>query len=140
MLLSCYKFLKCPSVFLRAQKGEIKGCLCINFDVTDFVLLSTAISDFSSMNQFTGREALFTSQEHYTKTFAETMDSLIDATVAECGEVPAMMDKAEKNDLISRLDRVGLFMIKGSVDYLAKVFDVSRYTIYSYLKEVRNSG
>ena len=68
------------------------------------------------------------------------MDSLIDATVAECGEVLAMMDKAEKNDLISRPDRVSLFMIKGSVDYLAKVFGGSRYTIYCYLKEVRNSG
>jgi predicted transcriptional regulator YheO len=140
MLLSCYRFLKCPTVFLRDQKGERKGCLCINFDVTDFVFLSTAFSDFSSLNQSTGREALFTSQEHYTKTFVETMDSLIDATVAECGEVPAMMDKAEKNDLISRLDRAGLFMIKGSVDYLARVFGVSRYAIYSYLKEERNFG
>jgi predicted transcriptional regulator YheO len=104
------------------------------------VFLSTAFSDFSSLNQSTGREALFTPQEHYTKTFDETMESLIDATVAECGKVPAMMDKAEKSGFISKLDRAGLFMIKGSADYLAKVFGVSRYTIYSYLKEVRNVG
>ena len=50
------------------------------------------------------------------------------------------MDKAEKSDLIRKLDRAGVFMIKGSVEYLAKVFGVSRYTIYSYLKEVRNVG
>jgi predicted transcriptional regulator YheO len=68
------------------------------------------------------------------------MESLIDATVAECGKVPAMMDKAEKNDFIRKLDRPGLFMIKESADYLAKVFGVSMCTIYSYLKEVRNVG
>ena len=67
------------------------------------------------------------------------MESVIDTTVAECGKLPAAMDKAEKNDLIRKLDRAGVFMIKGSVEYLAKVFGASRYTIYSYLKEVRNA-
>ena len=132
------KFLKCSTVFLRDQKGKVEGCLCINFNVTDFVFLSTGFSDFSSLNQSSDREALFTPQEHYTKSFAETMESVIDTAVAEFGKVPATMDKAEKKDLIRKLDRAGVFMIKGSVDYLAKVFGASRYTIYNYLKEVRN--
>jgi len=133
------KFLKCSTIFLRDQKGKIEGCFCINFDVTDFVVFSTAFSDFSSLKQSPDREALFTPQEHYTKSFTETMESVIDTTVAECGKLPAAMDKAEKNDLIRKLDRAGVFMIKGSVEYLAKVFGASRYTIYSYLKEVRNA-
>jgi predicted transcriptional regulator YheO len=132
------KFLKCSTVFLRDQKGKVEGCLCINFNVTDFVFLSTGFSDFSSLNQASDREAIFTPQEHYTKSFAETMESVIDTAVAEFGKVPATMDKAEKKDLIRKLDRAGVFMIKGSVDYLAKVFGASRYTVYNYLKEVRN--
>jgi len=133
------KFLKCSTIFLRDQKGKIEGCFCINFDVTDFVVFSTAFSDFSSLKQSLDREALFTAQEHYTKSFSETTESVIDTTVAECGKLPAAMDKTEKNDLIRKLDRAGVFMIKGSVEYLAKVFGASRYTIYSYLKEVRNA-
>ncbi len=132
------KFLKCSTVFLRDQKGKVEGCLCVNFNVTDFVFLSTGFSDFSSLNQSSDREAIFTPQEHYTKSFAETMESVIDTAVAEFGKVPATMDKVEKKDLIRKLDRAGVFMIKGSVDYLAKVFGASRYTIYNYLKEVRN--
>jgi len=132
------KFLKCSTVFLRDQKGKVEGCLCINFNVTDFVFLSTGFSDFSSLNQSSDREAIFTPQEHYTKSFSETMESVIDTAVAEFGKVPATMDKVEKKDLIRKLDRAGVFMIKGSVDYLAKVFGASRYTIYNYLKEVRN--
>jgi predicted transcriptional regulator YheO len=132
------KFLKCSTVFLRDQKGKVEGCLCINFNVTDFVFLSTGFSDFSSLNQSSDRDAIFTPQEHYTKSFAETMESVIDTAVAELGKLPATMDKAEKKDFIRKLDRAGVFMIKGSVDYLAKVFGASRYTIYNYLKEVRN--
>jgi predicted transcriptional regulator YheO len=132
------KFLKCSTVFLRDQKGKVEGCLCINFNVTDFVFLSTGFSDFSSLNQSSDREGLFTAQEHYTKSFAETMESVIDTTVAEYGKSPASMDKSEKKDLITKLEGAGVFMIKGSVDYVAKVFGASRYTIYNYLKEVRN--
>ena len=133
------KFLKCSTVFLRDQKGKVEGCLCINFDVTDFVFLSMGFSDFSSLAGPADREALFAPQEHYTKSFAETMESVIDTTVAESGKLPATMDKAEKMDLIRKLDRAGVFMIKGSVDYLAKVFGASRFTIYSYLKEARKT-
>ena len=133
------KFLKCSTMFVRDVKGKVEGCLCINFDVTDFVFLSTGFSDFSSLNQTPDRELPFTPQEHYTKSFSETMESVIDTTVAEYGKVPATMDKLERKDLIRKLDRSGVFMIKGSVDYVAKVFGASRYTIYNYLKEVRST-
>jgi predicted transcriptional regulator YheO len=132
------KFLKCSTVFLRDQKGRVEGCLCVNFDVTDFVFMSKVFSDFNALTQASDREASFTAQEHYTKSFAETMESVIDTAVAESGKVPATMDKAEKKDFIRKLDRAGVFMIKGSVGYLAKVFGASRFTIYNYLKEVRS--
>ena len=48
------------------------------------------------------------------------------------------IDRAEKKDIIRKLHRAGVFMIKGSVEYLAKVFGASRYTICNYLKEVCN--
>jgi predicted transcriptional regulator YheO len=131
------KFLKCSTVFLRNEKGKIEGCFCVNFNVTDFVFLSTVFSDFSSLSQSSDPEGLFTPKEHYTKSFSETMESVIDSTVAESGKMPAAMDKTERKELIGKLDRAGVFMIKGSVDYLAKVFGASRYTIYSYLKQVR---
>jgi predicted transcriptional regulator YheO len=132
------KFLKCSTIFLRDQKGKVEGC--INFNVTDFVFLSTAFADFSSLVQSPDGEIPFAQLEHYTKSFAETMESTIDTTVAEYGKLPAAMDKNEKFDLMRKLDRAGVFMIKGSVEYLAKVFGLSRYTIYSYLKEIRKTG
>jgi predicted transcriptional regulator YheO len=131
------KFLKGSSVFLRDLKGKVEGSLCVNFDVTDFVFMSKVFSDFNSWSQSSDREELFTPKEHYTKSFAETVESVIDTMVAESGKMPATMDKGERKELVGNLNRAGVFMIKGSVDYLAKVFGASRYTIYNYLKEVR---
>jgi predicted transcriptional regulator YheO len=133
------KFLKCSTVFLRNEKGRIKGCFCVNFNVTDFVVLSAAFSDFSSLGQSSDPEGLFTPKEHYAKSFSETMESVIDSTVAESGKMPTTMDKNERKELIRKLDRAGVFMIKGSVGYLARVFGASKYTIYSYLKQIRGT-
>jgi predicted transcriptional regulator YheO len=65
------------------------------------------------------------------------MKSVIDAMLVEYNKVPAMMDRDEKKQIVRKLDKSGVFSIKGAVLYLAKVLGVSRYTIYSYLKEVR---
>lgn len=38
---------------------------------------------------------------------------------------------------MQKLDKNGVFTIKGAVYYLVKILGISRYTVYSYLKEVR---
>jgi len=35
------------------------------------------------------------------------------------------------------LDKKGVFLVKGSVEQVASVLGVSRYTIYNYLEETR---
>ncbi len=65
------------------------------------------------------------------------MESTIDLEISEYGKIPAMMDKSDKLVIMQRLDKEGVFMIKGSVDYMARVFGSSRYTIYNYLKQIR---
>ena len=50
------------------------------------------------------------------------------------------MDRDEKKQLVQKLDKSGVFTIKGAVLYLSKVLGVSRFTIYrSYLIEVREN-
>ncbi|MDD2481760.1 MAG: helix-turn-helix domain-containing protein, partial [Lutispora sp.] len=38
-------------------------------------------------------------------------------------------------NIVETLEDKGVFLIKGAVDYVAKVLCVSRYTIYNYLDE-----
>ncbi len=132
------KILKCSTTMVRDGDGKLEGCLCINFNVTDFAFLATAFNDFTFSNSKSDRDdGKGTNQNGTTSTFAETMESAIDFEVSEYGKVPAMMDKSDKLVIMQRLDKDGVFMIKGSVDYIARVFGSSRYTIYNYLKQIR---
>jgi len=134
------KILKCSTTMVRDDEGKLEGCFCINFNVTDFAFLTTAFNDFTfgtnksvkDDNQGKG------GQNGTVSTFAETMESAIDFGVSEYGKVPAMLDKSDKLAIMQRLDKEGVFMIKGSVDYMARVFGASRYTIYNYLKQIRS--
>ncbi|MCP4748007.1 MAG: transcriptional regulator [Desulfobacteraceae bacterium] len=126
--------LKCATFFVRDDEDNLEGCLCINFDISDFMYVSNAFSDLTFLK--TDHEGE-TPVERYAQSFSDTMESIIDNTVAGAGKPPSMMDKSQKMTIIRNLEQQGVFMIKGSVNYLAKVFGASRYTIYNYLKEIR---
>lgn len=131
------KVLRCASIFIRNESGGLEGCLAINFNISDFMFFSQAFSDFNFMSNNNDNDANGDSLVHFTKKPAESMESIIDATVSRQGKLPAMMDKAERKEVVRKLDKAGVFMVKGAIDYLAKVFGASKYTIYNYLKEVR---
>ncbi len=131
------KILKCSTTMVRDDEGKVVGCLCINFNVTDFTFLANAFNDFT----FITKEAYHpngSSKKGIQTSFAETMESAIDFAITEHGKVPTMMDKSDKLSIIQKLDKDGVFTIKGSVDYMARVLGASRYTIYNYLKQIRS--
>lgn len=129
------KILKCASIFIRDENGKVEGCLAINFDINDFVFFSQAFSDLTFMK--TPANGNGETLVDFTKKPDKSMESIIDTTVTQQRKPPAMMDKAEKKEIVQTLDKAGVFMVKGSVEYLARVFGASKYTVYNYLKEVR---
>jgi hypothetical protein len=50
------------------------------------------------------------------------------------------MDKADNVRVVRTLDARGIFLIKGAVEAVAYVLNVSRYTIYNYLDGGRRLG
>ena len=47
------------------------------------------------------------------------------------------MSKEEKVAIVKNLDSQGIFLIKSSIDYVASVLCVSRYTIFNYSDKIR---
>jgi predicted transcriptional regulator YheO len=134
------KVLRCASIFVRDAAGRLEGCLAINFDIGDFVLFSQFFSEFTFLPEATdGAAAGNDTLVDFSQPPARSMESIIDATVSGRNKPPAMMDKAEKLEIVGQLEDGGVFMVKGSVNYLARVLGASPYTVYNYLKEVRNT-
>ena len=133
------KVLRCASIFLRDEAGKLEGCLAINFDVSDFMFLQKAFSDFTFLTVTSATEPDEELQVKFLKKPSASMESIIDTTIAKENKLPAMMDKRQKKMIVRKLDKAGVFAVKGSVNYLARALGASRYTIYNYLKEVRKS-
>jgi predicted transcriptional regulator YheO len=47
------------------------------------------------------------------------------------------LGKSDKLALIADLDRKGVFLVKGAVNIVAKRMNVSKFSIYNYLDEIR---
>jgi predicted transcriptional regulator YheO len=62
---------------------------------------------------------------------------MITKILAEMGKTPAAMSREEKMEVVKRLEERGAFLVKRSAEQVAEALDLSRYTIFSYLKEIR---
>lgn len=125
--------LKSSTMFINDDKGQVIGCLCINFDMSELIVAQNAIQE---LTQTENKEDLKQS-DYLSNSVNDVLSSIVTNTLEELGKPVAYMSKDEKVNIVKRLDEQGAFLIKGAIDYVAKVLCVSRYTIYNYLDEIR---
>ena len=125
------RVLKCSTVFLRDERDAVIGCFSINFDVSDYIRLTTTLSEHTEFAETA--EAM--RKEIYTTAFPETVESVIDGIVADYGKPPSDMTKDDRTRIVSERERAGVFAYKGAVQHVAQLLGTSRYTIYGYLRE-----
>jgi predicted transcriptional regulator YheO len=63
---------------------------------------------------------------------------MVTKIVAEMGRTPSSMTREEKMEVVKRLEERGAFLVKRSAEQVAEALDLSRYTIFAYLKEIRH--
>lgn len=130
------KVLKSSTIFIRDDSGKIIGCLCINFDLTEFQLAKNILEDFCQLKDLT--EAGFErTQEQFARDINEVVDAVVDSVIQELGKPVPVMTREEKIRAVEMLDDRGIFLVKGAVDVVAQALAVSKYTVYNYLEEAR---
>ncbi|MDO7788684.1 helix-turn-helix transcriptional regulator [Desulforamulus aquiferis] len=129
------RILKSSTTFIRNEQGKIIGALCINFDITDLQQLQSTLGDLINLPSQNSDER----RETFTSAVHETIDSLVNQAVEIVGKAPANMQMEDKIRFVAALEQRGAFLIKGSVDYIATVLGVSKYTVYNYLQKIRSA-
>jgi predicted transcriptional regulator YheO len=125
--------LKSSTMFINDENGQVIGCLCINFDMSELIVAQNAIQE---LTQTESKDDL-KQHDYLSNSVNDVLSSIVSNTLEEVGKPVAYMSKDEKVNIVKRLDEQGAFLIKGAIDYVAKVLCVSRYTIYNYLDEIR---
>ena len=135
------------SMFIKGRDGELAGLLCINFDASRYEELSARIMDLCG-------GALTPGVPSGTRLIAEDSEanaempvptSIAGATASIVSNVinnyPVSVDRLtqdEKMDIMDTLNRKGVFLLKGSVSYVAKELHSSEASIYRYLGKLNN--
>ncbi|MPM09517.1 Transcriptional regulator DauR [bioreactor metagenome] len=127
------KILKSSTVYLRDQAGAAIGSLCINFDITDLKMAESTIRTITSNN------ASQETKEVITNDINELLDALIWQSIDYVGVPVAHMAREDKIKGLIFLEGKGAFLIKKSSEKVSKVYDISKYTLYNYLNETKNS-
>lgn len=126
------KILKSTTVYFKDESGKPVGCLCINIDISEFILVKNTLQDFCELNDDEGINI-----ESYGNNVNDVLENIVNTTIENYGKPVNFMSKEEKVNMVKLLDTKGTFLIRGAIDYVAKILCVSRYTIYNYLDEIR---
>ena len=131
------KRLRSTTIFIRDENRNIIGFLCINYDMTKAEILKNMIEHLTSFKKID----IPLSQE--TEKFPKKIDDLLAEELKNVrkilGKPLQLATKKERMRLIRILDNNGFFMLKGSVEVLASEMKISKFTVYSYLREVRKN-
>ena len=121
------RLLRSTTIYLRDENNKAIGALCINLDITDFTMADKALQSIINVES-----------EHVNEVFTNDVNELLDALIKESidyvGVPVAMMDRDHKIKGLKYLDSKGAFLIKKAGDKIAKFYDISKYTIYTYLE------
>jgi predicted transcriptional regulator YheO len=132
------KILKSLAVTLRDDKGVPYGLLGLNHDISELVQAQKALANLTAAAVPPGRDPDSEVSEIFAGDIRDVVAGMITTILGEMGRRPAAMTREEKMEVVKRLEERGAFLVKRSAEQVAEALDLSRYTIFAYLKEIRH--
>ena len=128
------RILRSSTIFIRDENGHIVGSLCINQDLTDYIVASRLHQEMVSF-QYPAEED--EAEELFAHDISEVMEDMVRTELGMVQKPVAYMQKEDKLSIVGNLANRGIFDVKGSVEYVAECLGVTNFTVYNYLKELR---
>ncbi len=128
------KNLKSSLILLRDSENKIVGAVCINVDLTDIEVSRIFLEDLSYIEKDEQEEK---PEESFPNDVQEFLDLMVEKSLNLVNKPICNMNKDDKLLIMKYLYEHNIFNIKGAIEKLADQLNVSRYTIYNYLEEVK---
>lgn len=148
--------LRSSTMFIKDEDGKPVGLLCINFDDSRYTELChnllSVVHPSKFLNANPAAHAVVKTKhgaqemnlpapsDPITENFSMDIPSLMQKifTDATASIVTPMdhLNQQEKKEIIEKLNKQGLFQLKGAISFVAKQFSCSSATIYRYLSEL----
>jgi predicted transcriptional regulator YheO len=121
------------STYFIKDNGQLIGLLCTNIDITDQIrateLMRDALMvDLNSLNK-----------SHVVETFSLSSDELINNIFVKAvgNKDGKNLNVDDKRKIVSELAALDVFLVKGTIQTVASLLNVSEKTIYRYINEIK---
>lgn len=120
------RMLKCTTIQLKTEDAFFG--FGINIDITNFAMAQNTLDQLMLM------------RTEFEDSFGDKPNDLLQTSIAQAieavGKPPAMMNKQDRMKVVQHLHQAGLLQIQKSVNEIAEALNISRYTVYNYLREL----
>ncbi|MBS0288094.1 MAG: PAS domain-containing protein [Proteobacteria bacterium] len=128
--------LKSISVVLRNANGKAVGFLCVNMDVSVFERYQNSLDVFLKNND---QQILEKKQGLFKDDIYEQINAFVQQYCMERQLSLESLSREENQQLVQALKTLGAFKGKNATNYIARILNVSRATVYNYLKDLEDN-
>ena len=128
--------LESTSMLFRDERGRAYAALCVNADRSKLRHVHSILSDLLGE----AREPAASAGTEAAPRVETVVQDIVDEAIRASGKPVSIMTKDDKMLAVDQMRQRGIFLIRSSVDMVAKGLGVSRFTIYNYLDELKRSA
>jgi len=128
--------LRSTSLVLRSPQGRPVVALCVNVDLSAVTMARQLLDEIARPG---GEAAVPSKGEQAPPDVDEIVAHIIQEAIDKVGTPVRYMEREQRLRAVRLMHERGLFLIRGGVERVAAALGISRFTLYSYLKEVRNT-
>jgi predicted transcriptional regulator YheO len=123
------RILKSSTIYFKDDSGSLDGIFAINYDITGLIAAETTLKSLITTNEPDDDKE----PDYIPQDINELLDDLIEESVKLVGKPVPLMTKDDKIKCIQYLNSKGAFLVTKSGDKVASFFNISKYTLYSYI-------
>jgi len=127
--------IKSVSAVLRDRDARAIGVLCINLDVTQLLAAVDLLAALTRVPSGAGQPAVL-----FQEDWHERINQYVHAWTARKNVSITGLSRAQKCQLVGELASDGAFGGKHAAAYVSRVLQLSRASVYNYLRAARGAG
>lgn len=127
------KILLSSTMYIKDDDGNALGALCINTDISKRLELKKYLDSFVP-DELSKKEH---EEEFFATDVSDLLVYLINQGISKIGKPVSEMTKEDKMEVLRFLDNKGALLISKSGTKICQALEISKFTLYNYLDEVR---
>jgi predicted transcriptional regulator YheO len=132
--------LQSSTMIVWDSEGTPAAALCMNIDATALLELKLRVDDLLHASLTTpSSPSAPAPSERFPRSVDELTNHLMQQAIARVGVEPSEMKKEHKVAVVRALEEAGFFLVREGTETIARVLNVTKFTIYNYRNEIQES-